>query len=87
MPNHRSAAKRMRQNIRRNARNNAFKSRMRTALKKARKAITEGSEHKDQLVHEAIRVVQRASSKNVIHRATAQRTVSRLQRASNRANA
>lgn len=84
MPNHNSAAKRMRQNLRRKARNNAFKSRMRTALKKARQAIADGAEDRDTLVHEAIRVVQKASSKNVIHRSTASRTVSRLHR-SNRA--
>lgn len=85
MPNHKSASKRMRQNVVRNQRNTAVRSRLRKALKKARAAVSEAAEDREQLVHAAIRELQKAGSKNVLHRSAVSRTVSRLQRASNRA--
>lgn len=81
MPNHKSASKRQRQNIKRNARNVAFKSRMRSAIKDARTAIAEGADGKDEAVARAVKVVQQARSRNVIHASTASRYVSRLSRA------
>jgi len=78
VPNHRSAAKRQRQNENRRARNAAWKSRMRKAVRRARTAIESGAEDREALVKSAVSLVNRARSANVIHASTASRLVARL---------
>jgi small subunit ribosomal protein S20 len=71
--------KRMRQNERRRLRNRALRSTLRTTIKSARTAVVE--ENPDPAtVLEAIRALDRAVSKGVIHRNTAARKKSALAR-------
>jgi small subunit ribosomal protein S20 len=83
MANHASAEKRNRQRIRRTERNRAVKGAVRTLVKKARAAIGASGKPADTLtaVAEAIKAVDRAASKGVVHAKTAARTKSRLARA------
>jgi small subunit ribosomal protein S20 len=75
--NTKSAIKRIRQNERRRLRNRAVRSKVRTALKVAR--AVEGAE-KRPVIEEAIRFLDKAVSKGVIHRNTAARKKSKLAR-------
>ena len=77
MANTKSAIKRIRQNERRRVRNRAVRSKVRTALKVAR--AVEGAE-KRPVIEEAIRFLDKAVSKGVIHRNTAARKTSKLAR-------
>jgi small subunit ribosomal protein S20 len=80
--NTKSAMKRMRQNERRRLRNRAVRSQMRTAVKLARSV--EGAQQRAG-VEEAIRSLDKAVSKGVIHRNTAARKKSALARRLNAA--
>jgi small subunit ribosomal protein S20 len=80
--NTKSAMKRMRQNERRRLRNRAVRSQMRTAVKLARSI--EGPQQRAS-VEEAIRSLDKAVSKGVIHRNTAARKKSALARRLNAA--
>jgi small subunit ribosomal protein S20 len=75
--NTKSAMKRIRQNERRRLRNRAVRSQVRSALKDARGA--QGADQKTTIA-EAIRSLDRAVSKGVIHRNTAARKKSALAR-------
>jgi small subunit ribosomal protein S20 len=75
--NTKSAIKRIRQNERRRLRNRAVRTKVRTALKVAR--AVEGAE-KRPVIEEAIRFLDKAVSKGVIHRNTAARKKSKLAR-------
>jgi len=75
--NTKSAIKRIRQNDRRRLRNRAVRSQLRTAVKVAR--ATEGAELRT-TVEEAIRSLDKAVTKGVIHRNTAARKKSALAR-------
>ena len=77
MANTKSAIKRIRQNERRRVRNRAVRSKVRTALKVAR--TIEGPEQRA-IIAEAIRSLDKAVSKGVIHRNTAARKKSSLAR-------
>ena len=77
MANTKSAIKRIRQNERRRVRNRAVRSKVRTALKVAR--AVEGTE-KRSTIEEAIRFLDKAVTKGVIHRNTAARKKSKLAR-------
>ena len=77
MANTKSAIKRIRQNERRRLRNRAVRSKVRTALKVAR--AVEGTE-KRSTIEEAIRFLDKAVTKGVIHRNTAARKKSKLAR-------
>ncbi len=79
MANIESQKKRNRQNERAHERNKSTRSALKTVEKKARSAAgTDGSE---QLVREASRALDKASSKGVLHKRTAARRKSRLARA------
>lgn len=79
MANHRSALKRLRQNVKRQERNRFWKSTMRTAVKKVREAVeNEDAENAPTLLREAIRTIDHIQSKGVIHKNAASRKVSRL---------
>jgi small subunit ribosomal protein S20 len=75
-----SALKRMRQNERRRLRNRAVRSRVRTAVKTARTALGTGGAETPAAVSDAIRTLDKAVSKGVIHRNTAARKKSALAR-------
>ncbi|MCL4251863.1 MAG: 30S ribosomal protein S20 [Anaerolineae bacterium] len=79
MANHKSALKRMRQNEKRRAHNRMFRSRARTFVKRARLAIdTEKPQDAVEATREAMRELDRAASKGVIHKRNAARRKSRL---------
>jgi small subunit ribosomal protein S20 len=78
--NTKSAIKRMRQSETRRQRNRAVRSRVRTALKTARTALTSTGEDAGTAVLQAIRTLDKAVTKGVIHRNTAARKKSALAR-------
>jgi small subunit ribosomal protein S20 len=78
--NTKSALKRMRQNEKRRIRNRAVRSRVRTAVKTARTALTTTGAETTAAVIDAIRTLDRAVTKGVIHRNTAARKKSALAR-------
>ena len=80
MANTRSAKKRIRQNERRRIRNRGVRSKVRTAVKTARSAFTESGADTRAAVTEAIRTLDKAVTKGVIHRNTAARKKSSLAR-------
>jgi small subunit ribosomal protein S20 len=76
MPNSKQAAKRMRQNEERRARNKSDRTAMKTAVKKVLQAGT--SEEARTRLPEAMKRVDKAAKKNVIHKNTAARIKSRI---------
>ena len=85
MPKQRSALKRLRQSRERRLRNSAVKSRARTAVVRARRALAEGQEAAPELVQQAVRQLDQAASKGVIHANNAARRKSRLMKKLNEA--
>ena len=82
MANTKSAEKRIRQSAKRNERNRAARSAMRTAIKKVRSAAEAGdAQGAETFLKEAVQVIDRSVTKNVVHRNTAARTKSRLVKA------
>ena len=80
MANTSSALKRMRQNERRRVRNRAVRSKVRTAVKTARGALAMPGSETRASVAEAIRALDKAVTKGVVHRNTAARKKSALVR-------
>lgn len=80
MANTKSALKRMRQNEKRRIRNRAVRSRVRTVVKTARAVLTSGGGDASTAVVEAIRALDRAVTRGVVHRNTAARKKSALAR-------
>ena len=79
MPNIRSAAKRMRQNEKRRLRNRVYRGSARTYIKKARVAMEEGDLAEAQEASLlAIKALDRAAQKGVVHKNNAARRKSRL---------
>ena len=79
MPNTKSAKKRLRQNVVQNQRNLATKRDMRTQLRKVREAVAEGNVDLAETEFKlAAQKLDRADSKNIIHRNAAARLKSRL---------
>ena len=88
MANHASAEKRNRQRIRRTERNRSVKGAVRTLLKKARTAIAAPDTKvadSATAIAAAIKAVDRAASKGVVHVKTAARAKSRLAKAAHKA--
>jgi small subunit ribosomal protein S20 len=65
----------------RKARNIALRSRMRSAIKDARTALASKAPDRAAVVKSAVASIQRAATKNIVTKSTAQRYVSRLMRA------
>lgn len=84
MANIRSAAKRNRQNVKRTALNRVVRTSTRTAIKKARTAIDSNSSEKREAVQTALRALDKAAGKGVIHPNNAARRKSRLMKALNK---
>ena len=79
MPNTESAKKRLRQNDKRRLHNRAIKSNMRHSIRRVREAVAAGDIEKARTEFRvATKKLDRASSRNVIHKNTAARTKSRL---------
>jgi len=79
MPNITSAKKRLRQNIALRERNRARRSFVRNRCKNVVKAVLAGSvEDADRLFREAVKALDQASSKRIVHRNAAARKKSRL---------
>ena len=79
MANHKSAIKRSKQNVVRNARNNHIRATMRTLVKNVREAVAAGEkETAQEALAKAIPYIDRTASKGVIHKSTASRKISRL---------
>jgi small subunit ribosomal protein S20 len=74
-----SAMKRARQAVKRNLRNKAVRSSIKTILKKVESSIASGNrEDASKALINAIKTLNKAASKGVIHRNTASRKISRL---------
>ena len=78
MANTRSAIKRMKQNEKRRQRNRAARSVIRSSIKVARTALEARAPESAAAVHDAIRTLDRAVSRGVMHRNTAARKKSSL---------
>jgi small subunit ribosomal protein S20 len=79
MPNIASAKKRLRQNVATRERNRARRSFVRNRCKKIIKAVQTGNiEEADKLFREAVKSLDQASSKRIIHKNAAARKKSRL---------
>jgi small subunit ribosomal protein S20 len=76
VPNTRSAAKRLRQNLRRRTHNKAARSRLKTAIKKVRSAPN--AEQASLAFREVARLLDRAARRGLIHWRRAARSKSRL---------
>lgn len=80
MPNIKSAKKRVKVNESKALRNKMIKSDLKTALKKADAAVAENSADKEAAVRAAIKKVDMACSKGIIHKNNAARKKSQLAR-------
>ena len=80
MANTRSAKKRIKQNLKRRMRNRAVRSEIRSTVKTARTAVTDKTAQAKEAVLDAIRILDRAVSRGIIHRNTAARKKSALAR-------
>jgi small subunit ribosomal protein S20 len=86
LANLKSSIKRIRSSRRRAAYNQVTRSTARTYVRKARRLIDEGNlEEAQQTVHKAIRALDRAAQKGVIHPNNAARRKSRLMKHLNQA--
>ena len=87
MANIRSQIKRNRQTIKRQARNKSVRSELRTRTKRAISAIDEGAENSEEAIRLAIKRIDKAASKGVIHKNQAANRKARLmKRAAKAAN-
>ncbi len=81
MANIKQSLKRHRQSLKARARNKPVKTRVKNTLKEVRQAIAaKDKEQAREALRKANSVLDRAASKNVIHRREAERKVSRLSR-------
>ncbi|HEY7064024.1 MAG TPA: 30S ribosomal protein S20 [Chloroflexota bacterium] len=87
MPNTKSAIKMMRVAERRRVRNKAVRSSVRTFVRKAEQAIGEGGEATAEALRAAVRALDKAATKGIIHRNNAARRKSRLMKKVHRASA
>ena len=80
MANIKSQIKRNRQNETRRLRNKAVRSEVKTRVKSAVTAATSGAENADQALRTAVKRIDKAATKKVIHKNAAARRKSRLMR-------
>lgn len=78
MPNIKSAIKRVKTTEKAKARNIAIKSAMRTAVRKADAALIAKEENAAELLSVAVKSLDKAASKGLIHKNAASRTKARL---------
>ncbi|GIN85421.1 30S ribosomal protein S20 [Heyndrickxia sporothermodurans] len=87
MPNIKSAIKRVKTSNESNAHNSAMKSTMRTAMKKFEAAVANKDENAKDLLATAVSQLDKAASKGLIHKNTADRQKARLMKKLNTVNA
>lgn len=81
MANHKSAEKRVRQNVKRNLINRSNRSKLRTQIKSLRNALsTTDKGQSTELLNPTVSLIDKAVNKGLIHRNTAARHKSRLTR-------
>ncbi len=85
MANIKSAKKRVKVNQTKAANNKARNSALKTAIKKANAAIEANADNKDELVNEAVKKIDQAASKNLLHKNCAARKKSNLANKLNKA--
>ncbi len=85
MANIKSQIKRNRQTEKRNLRNRKVRSEVHTRSKTALEAVEEGADDADEAVRLAIKRIDKAAQKGVLHKNTAARKKSRLARKLNQA--
>ena len=85
MPNIKSAKKRVKVIAAKTLQNKAVRSDLRTAIKKAELALTNNAEDKADVVRVAVKKIDRAASKGILHKNCAARKKSGLQLKLNRA--
>ena len=78
MPNIKSAKKRVKVIATKTARNKAINSALKTDIKKANAAIDSNTENKAEAVRVAIKAIDKAAAKGVLHKNTAARKKSSL---------
>ncbi|MCX8030540.1 MAG: 30S ribosomal protein S20 [Thermodesulfovibrionales bacterium] len=75
----RSALKRVRQAKKRQLRNQSAKTRIKTQISKLNTALANNDkENIDSIFRETVKIISSAASKNIIHKNTASRKISRL---------
>jgi small subunit ribosomal protein S20 len=85
--NIKSQIKRNRQTEKRNARNKAVRSELKTRVKRAITAAEQGEENAADAAKAAIKRLDKAATKGIIHKNAAARRKSRLQKRINKASA
>ncbi len=81
MPNIKSAAKRARQNIKRENRNRRIKSLLKTSIRRFEESLQNGDQEDAQAkLHAAVRQIDKATAKGILHKNNAARKKSRLSR-------
>lgn len=79
MANHKSAEKRVRQNLKRNAINRSNRGRLRTSIKNLRSALAAHDKSASgELLNPTVSLIDKAVNKGIIHKNTAARYKSRL---------
>jgi len=85
LANTRSAVKRNRQAQKRRTRNVQVRTGLKSAVKKAREALAKGEAGAKEVVQAALRTLDKAASKGIIHKNAASRRISRLAKAAAKA--
>ena len=83
MPNIKSAKKRVKVIAAKTARNKANRSALKTEIKKASAAIETGAANKEEAVRTAIKTIDQAVAKGLLHKNTAARRKSALAKKAN----
>jgi len=78
--NHKSALKRAGQNERRRLRNKAVQTRVKNVVKDVRLAVAQNTENAVEQLNTAKSAIDKAAKKGVLHKKTASRKISRLNR-------
>lgn len=87
MPNIKSAKKRVKVINTKTMQNKVVKTNLKTVLKNADAAVTTGAEDKEAAIKLAIKKVDQAAAKGIMHKKTADRKKSQLAKKLNSANA
>lgn len=85
MPNIKSAKKRVLVIAKKTARNKAFNSALKTEIKKANAAVAANADNKAEAVRVAIKKIDQAAAKGIMHKNTAARKKSALAKKLNQA--
>lgn len=81
MPNIKSAEKRVRQNVKRELRNRRTKSMLKTSIRRFEESLQSGDMDEAKVtLSAAVRQIDRAATRGVVHKNTAARKKSRLSR-------